>query len=155
MTIQDWRHALFALLLSFAFTASANLGNDDSGATNDANFVAGRRAIDALDWPAAVAAMKKAIAANSGNAAAYNWLGYAERKQGHYDAAFAAYREALRLDPRNKSVHEYIGEAYLAINQPAKAEEHLAELNRLCSPIPCEEAKDLQRAIDEFRKKTK
>ena len=150
------RLVVVALLLSLSTVAFANLGAEDDGKTaNDPNFVAGRRAIDALDWPGAVAAMQKAIAADPRNADAYNWLGYAQRKQGRYDDAFVAYREALRLDPRNKSAHEYIGEAYLATNQLAKAEEHLAELNRLCSPIPCEELKDLRRAIDEFKKKSK
>jgi Flp pilus assembly protein TadD len=155
MNTPAWRLALAALLLSFSLAASANLGNDDGGETSDPNFVTGRRAIDALDWPTAVAAMKKVVAADPKNATAYNWLGFAQRKLGNYDAAFTAYREALRLDPRNRSVHEYIGEAYLATNQLAKAEEHLAELSRLCSPIPCEELKDLRRAIDEYKKKAK
>ncbi|MEO8038719.1 MAG: tetratricopeptide repeat protein [Betaproteobacteria bacterium] len=144
-----------ALLVASSTTAFANLGDETAAASSDANFVAGRRAIDALDWAGAIAAMQKAIAAEPNNAAAYNWLGFAQRKQGNYDAAFKAYREALRLDPDSKSVHEYIGEAYLATNQLAKAEEHLAELGRLCSPIPCEELKDLRRAIDDFKKKSK
>jgi len=149
-------HTLFAALLTFlSISAFANLGGDDSSKSDDADFVTGRRAIDALDWPGAVAAMQKAISADPRNADAYNWLGYAQRKQGNYDAAFKAYGEALRLNPRSKSVHEYIGEAYLATKQLAKAEEHLAELNRLCSPIPCEELKDLRRAIDDFKKKNK
>ena len=123
--------------------------------TKDPNFAAGRKAIEAQDWPAAVAAMQKAIAAEPKNADAYNWLGFAQRKQGQYDAAFYAYSEALRLNPNSKSVHEYIGEAYLATDQLPKAEEHLAALTRLCSPIPCEELKDLRRAIDEYKKKKK
>jgi len=28
-------------------------------------------------------------------------------------------------------------------------------LQKLCSPIPCEESKDLQRAIDDYKKKKK
>lgn len=155
MNTPAWRISLAALLLSISAAAVANLGSEDSPAPNDPNFVAGRRAIDALDWPAAVAAMQKAVAADPKNSDAYNWLGYAQRKQGKFDAALAAYGEALRLDPRNRSAHEYIGEAYLALNQPAKAEEHLAELTRLCTPLPCEEMKDLRRAIDEYKKKAK
>jgi tetratricopeptide (TPR) repeat protein len=71
------------------------------------------------------------------------------------DAAFAAYQEALKLNPRHKHAHEYIGEAYLMANDVAKAEQHLAELQKLCTPIPCEEYKDLKRAVDEYKKNKK
>ena len=71
------------------------------------------------------------------------------------NAAFAAYNEALRLNPNHKAAHEYIGEAYLMAGNVAKAEQHLAELQRLCSPIPCEELKDLRRAVEEYKKTKK
>jgi len=154
MNTSTLRALLAAAVLSLPTIGHANLGGDDNTST-DPNFVAGRKAIDAQDWPAAVAAMMKAIAAEPKNAEAYNWLGFAQRKQGQYDAAFHAYGEALKLNPNSKSVHEYIGEAYLATDQLAKAEQHLAALNRLCSPIPCEELKDLKRAIDDYKKKKK
>lgn len=148
--------ALIASALAVALTpAHANMGEEGSGKTDDPNMTAGRRAIDALDWPAAISALKKAVAADGKNADAYNWLGFAYRKQGKMDAAFTAYQEALRLNPGHKAAHEYIGEAYLMTDQPAKAEEHLAELTRLCSPIPCEELKDLKRAIEEYKKARK
>lgn len=146
---------LFACLLSAALPLSANMGDRDAAPSQDVNFVAGRRAIDAQDWPAAVDALKKAVTNDPGNADAHNWLGFALRKQGKFDAAFAAYQEALRLDPRHKGAHEYIGEAYLMTDQPAKAETHLAELTKLCTPIPCEEQRELKRALDEYRKKKK
>ncbi len=155
MNIPAWRFLLAIPLLALCLPALANLGGDEGGDTKDPNFAAGRKAIESQDWPAAVAAMQKAIAAEPKNAEAYNWLGFAQRKQGQYDAAFYAYKEALRLNPNSKSVHEYIGEAYLATDQLPKAEEHLAALTRLCSPIPCEELKDLRRAIDEYKKKKK
>lgn len=155
MNTPGWRIFLAVPLLTLSLSVLANLGGDEDGATKDPNFAVGRQAIDAQDWTAAVAAMQKVIAAEPKNAEAYNWLGFAQRKQGQYDAAFYAYKEALRLNPNSKSVHEYIGEAYLATDQLPKAEEHLAALTRLCSPIPCEELKDLQRAINEYKKKKK
>lgn len=155
MNISTLRALFAAAVLALPTIGHANLGGDEGNASTDPNFVEGRKAIDAQDWPAAVAAMMKAIAADPKNAEAYNWLGFAQRKQGQYDAAFYAYGEALKLNPNSKSVHEYIGEAYLATDQLAKAEQHLAALNRLCSPIPCEELKDLKRAIDDYRKKKK
>ncbi|MCW5623024.1 MAG: tetratricopeptide repeat protein, partial [Burkholderiales bacterium] len=93
-----------------------------------------------------------AAAAEPDNADTRNWLGFANRKLGNMDAAFAAYREALQLDPRHKNAHEYIGEAYLMVDDLPKAEQHLSELQKLCTPIPCEEYKELKHAIDEYRK---
>jgi Flp pilus assembly protein TadD len=81
-----------------------------------------------------------------------NLLGYAHRKSGNLDLAFKHYNAALKLDPAHKPAHEYIGEAYLMSNDVANAEKHLAELKRLCSPFPCEELKELRRAVDEYKK---
>jgi Flp pilus assembly protein TadD len=142
---------LFALL---AGIATANMGRDaDTTATTDADFAAGRKAIDAEDWPGAVSAMQKAVASNPANPDAHNWLGFAHRKLGQFDASFAAYGEALRLDPKHRGAHEYIGEAYLMTGQLAKAEAHLAELGKICTPIPCEEQKQLARAIASYKKR--
>ncbi len=91
----------------------------------------------------------------SNNSQAHNLLGYAYRKTGNLDASFAQYDQALKLDPTNRHAHEYIGEAYLMTANLAKAEQHLAELQRLCSPIPCEEYKELRRAVDDYKKAKK
>lgn len=145
------RMALAAFTLA-ASTAFANMG-DDTAPKMDSNFEIGRQAIEAGNWPAAVAAMRKAIAADSSNPDAHNWLGFVFRKQGNYDASFAEYAEALRLNPKHKAAHAYLGEAYLATRQLARAEEQLKELLELCTPTPCEEHKDLKRAIDDYKKK--
>lgn len=149
------RATLVACLVSLALPLSANMGDRDAAPTNDVNFVEGRRAIDAQDWTAAVDALKKSLAVDPGNADAHNWIGFAYRKLGKFPEAFSAYQEALRIDPRHKGAHEYLGEAYLMTDQPAKAETHLTELTKLCTPIPCEEQKELKRALDEYRKKKK
>lgn len=149
------RASLAAMLIAVPATVLANLGASSESTKDDPNFAAGRQAIEAQDWPAAVEAMRKVIASDPKNADAHNWMGYAYRKQGNFEASFAAYAEALRLDPNHKAAHEYLGEAYLATGQIAKAEAELAALQRLCTPIPCEELKDLQRAIDEYRKARK
>ena len=56
------------------------------------------------------------------------------------------YREALRLDPKHRGANEYIGEAYVLVGNKAKAQEHLAALERICGK-GCEEYQDLARAI--------
>ena len=138
-----------------ASSALANLGSDDDSAADDPNFQEATKAVQAQDWTRAIALLEKAAAAHADSADTHNLLGYAHRKSGNFEVAFKHYNEALRLNPAHKPAHEYIGEAYLMVNDVAKAEKHLAELQRLCSPIPCEELKELRRAIDEYKKAKK
>lgn len=142
------------LILLLALGAGPALANISGMQTESDNpdFQAGKAAVEAQDWKAAVEHLTKAAAAEPDNADTRNWLGFANRKLGNMDAAFAAYREALQLDPRHKNAHEYIGEAYLMVDDLPKAEQHLSELQKLCTPIPCEEYKELKHAIDEYRK---
>ena len=153
--MKNWKLMVVALTLALPLTARANLGAEEPSESKDPNWIEGKQAIEAKDWKRAVSSLSKAAAAEPLNADIQNWLGFAQRKQGNFDAAFAAYNQALKLNPGHRSAHEYIGEAYLMTGNVAKAEQHLAELRKLCSPIPCEESKDLQRAIDEYKKKNK
>ena len=59
------------------------------------------------------------------NADIQNYLGYAYRNTGQLDAAFRHYERALTLSPRHRGAHEYVGEAYLIVNNLAKAEEQV------------------------------
>jgi tetratricopeptide (TPR) repeat protein len=68
-----------------------------------------------------------------------------------YDESFAAYRQALTLDPKHRGAHEYIGIAYVQSGQLAKAREHLAILDKLCS-ASCEEYRDLKEAVERAAK---
>ena len=54
--------------------------------------------------------------------------------------------EALRIDPKHRAAHEYLGEAYLMSGNLAKAKEHLAQLDRLCT-FGCEEYSKLKAAV--------
>jgi Flp pilus assembly protein TadD len=157
--MNTWRSIMTAMWLCSAaalpVSATANMGDEEPPATANADAVAGRKAIEAKDWKRAVELLAKAAAAEPDNAEIQNWLGFAQRKQGNLDAAFAAYDKALKLNPRLKAAHEYIGEAYLISGNVPKAEQHLAELQKLCTPIPCEEYKDLRRAVDEYKKNNK
>jgi Flp pilus assembly protein TadD len=145
---------LICLALAAPGSSLANMGAETE-ATDDPNALEGKKAIEAQDWKRAIDLLGKAAATDPNNAEVRNWLGFAQRKSGNLDAAFAAYNEALKLNPQLKAAHEYIGEAYLQTGEVGKAEQHLAELQRLCTPIPCEEYKDLRRALDEYKKKKK
>lgn len=144
-----------ALLLALVAPASlANMGADDSD-SGDPNFQEGRKAVEAQDWNKAIDLLTKAVQADPKNADAHNFLGYAYRKKGTFAASFEHYGEALRLNPKHKHAHEYIGEAYLLTGDLPKAELHLAELQKICTPIPCEEYKELKRAVDDYKKNKK
>jgi cytochrome c-type biogenesis protein CcmH/NrfG len=142
--------AALAAALSGAPARSAD--TDTTPAVNAANpdFAAGRKAVEAKDWPVAVAAFERAVKREPKNADAYNMLGYAYRWQYRMSESFAAYNQALALDPNHRGAHEYIGVAYLKAKQPEKAKEHLAKLEAICGK-GCEEYQDLAKAIADYR----
>jgi hypothetical protein len=57
-------------------------------------------------------------------------------------------RSNYLLDRPN--AHEYVGEAYLLVDNLPKAEEHVAALRAICL-IPCEELEDLQAKVSAYR----
>ena len=54
---------------------------------------------------------------------AWNYIGYANRHLGSYDAALSAYAKALELNPGYPDAIEYRGEAYLGLNRIDEAKE--------------------------------
>ena len=118
----------------------------------DADYAAGKAAIAAKNWPAAIRSLSSAALRDTRNADIQNYLGYAHRQTGQLELAFKHYQRALQLNPRHRGAHEYVGEAYLIVGNLTKAEEHLAALERICL-IPCEEHEDLQKAIADYRRK--
>lgn len=118
--------------------------------STEPEYVAGRQAFDAQDWPTAVQHLKTAVATDPQNADAFNLLGYSLRKSGDVNAAFAAYDKALALDPKHKGAHEYLGEAYLEVGNVAKAEEQLAALDSICF-FGCDEYTELKQKIAGYK----
>jgi len=112
----------------------------------DPNFTQGKAAIDKRDWGAAITSFQAVVAKDPKNADAFNWIGYAQRNQGNYEAAFASYGKALEIDPRHRGAHEYVGEAYLKQGNIAKAEEHLKQLDRICT-FGCAEYTELKNKV--------
>jgi tetratricopeptide (TPR) repeat protein len=139
-------------LCSLLFSASclAAGGAEDPLALQDPDYTAGKKAIDAKDWNAAVKSFTVAAEHAPKNADVQNYLGYANRKLGKLDLAFKHYGLALDLNPNHRGAHEYVGETYLLVNDPGKAEEHLAALAKLCF-LPCAEYNDLKRAIAAYK----
>jgi Flp pilus assembly protein TadD len=123
-------------------------------AAENPDFVEGRRAVAARDWNAAIQSLTAADKRSPGSADIHNLLGFAYRNSGQVDLALTHYRRALQIDPSHRGAHEYIGEAYLMVNDLAKAEQHLAILKRLCERV-CEERDDLGRKIAAYRGRNK
>jgi len=113
-------------------------------------------AAEKQDWKSAAATMKEAVEASPANADYHNLYAYSLRKGGadQMDLVFKHYNEALRIDPKHRGAHEYIGEAYLMVGNVAKAKEHLGQLDRLCF-FGCSEFNDLKRAISQHEAKNK
>jgi Flp pilus assembly protein TadD len=150
-----FRVALLTALLSVTI---ATLGvadpTDDAPVAGqvDPDYATGKAAIAAKDWSAAITALSSAALRDTRNADIQNYLGYAYRQSGQMQLAFKHYMRALELNPRHRGAHEYVGEAYLLVKDLAKAEEHLAALERICL-IPCAEYDDLKKAIADYRRR--
>jgi tetratricopeptide (TPR) repeat protein len=126
-------------------------GRGPVGRPEDPEYATAVTAIKRGDFAAAARRLEGVVARDAGNADALNWLAYAIRKGGDPARSIPIYQKALALDPRHRGAHEYIGEAYLALNDVAKAREHLAALNRLCF-FPCGEYRDLKKAVEDYEK---
>ena len=144
--------AAAALATCTALPCHAVGSDTDPQEAADPEYAAGKKAIDAKDWNAAIKFFSSSELRAPDNADIQNYLGYAYRKAGKLDPAFKHYKRALELNPRHRGAHEYIGEAYLMVNNLAKAEEHLAALDRICL-LPCEEFTDLKGAISAYKKR--
>ncbi len=116
----------------------------------DPDYAAGLKAIEAKDWAEAIRKLSSASLRDTRNADIQNFLAYSYRNSGDLPLAFRHYNRALELNPRHRGAHEYIGEAYLMIGNPAKAEEHLKALDRICL-IPCEEREHLLAKLAQYK----
>jgi len=132
-------------------------GNDTpawSAKAEDPAVKTAKAALTAGDYASAQLSLKVALAADPGNADLHNLYAYSLRKGASPDMelVFKHYNEALRLDPKHRGAQEYIGEAYLMVNNPGKAKEHLAALDKLCF-FGCSEYNELKKAIAAYEAK--
>ena len=118
----------------------------------DPDYTAGEKAIRNGSYAGAIKLFEAVVARDASNADAYNWLGYATRKNGDPARSIPIYQKALSINPEHRGAHEYIGEAYLQLNDVAKAREHLVRLDKLCF-FSCEEYRDLKKAVEAYEKK--
>jgi Tfp pilus assembly protein PilF len=147
--------AIRPLILSLLVAPGASLAAGDTAPAAAADPVLERvsAATAKQDWSAAQAILRDAVQKSPGNADYHNMYAYTIRKGPSPDMnlAFKHYNEALRIDPKHRGAHEYLGEAYLMVGNLPKAKEHLDALNKLCF-FPCSEFSDLKKAVAEYEK---
>ena len=148
--------ALASLMVSsLAFAAGGGGGGESMNTTTpskpaDPNFSQAKAMIEARNYGPALPLLQQVVAKDPRNADAYNLLGYATRKSGNAQASLQYYTTALQIDPKHLGAHEYIGEAYLMLDQPQQAEQHLARLDSLCV-FGCVEQRTLKAAIANYK----
>jgi len=111
-------------------------------------------AIGRSDWPQARALARTSVDKDPANADYHNLYAYAIRKGANpaMDLVFKHYNEALRLDPKHRGAHEYLGEAYLMVGNLPKAKEQLKTLDDLCF-FSCPEFALLKKAVADYEAK--
>lgn len=107
--------------------------------------------VEQENYEAAVGLLEQVVEAEPENADAWNYLGFSLRKLNRVDEAFAAYDQALRIDPEHAGANEYLGELYLMTGDLAQAEAQLAALATSCG-TSCSEYQQLKAAIEGFKK---
>jgi Flp pilus assembly protein TadD len=145
------RPLIIALL---ALPVALQAADDPAAAPADPVLQQARGATARKDFAAAAAVLREALAKAPANPEYHNLYAYAVRNGPNpdMDLVFKHYDEALRLAPKHRGAHEYIGEAYLTVGNVSKAREHLAQLDRLCF-FGCEEYSSLKKAIRDHEAK--
>lgn len=148
---------LFGVLLfmlgAAAWAAGGSSFDGGKGAPPERDPViqAAQGGIARQDWVGVQALLKKALASSPENADYHNLYAFATRKGPNPDMALvlSEYAEALRINPKHRGAHEYLGEAYLQMQDLPKAREQLAALDKLCT-FGCEEYSDLKRSLRQY-----
>ena len=147
-------HALLlsALSLSAQFAHSSDTAEPPAPhatAPSADKLAAARKLIDAHQWSAAVAELKRVDDRSSADW--NNLMGYTLRKGPAPDLAASEkyYDAALRIDPHHRNTLEYSGELYLMKGDLAKAQSRLAALRTECG-TSCAQYGELKGAIDRY-----
>src|SRR6185503_20246970 len=133
--------AFFLALVLCVATAAAHADPSEDypdAAARDPDYAAGKAAVDKKNWGEAVKRFHQAALRAPDSADLQNYLGYSYRHLKQMDLAFKHYKRAIELNPRHRGAHEYIGEAYLMVNDLPSAEKHVALLRSICL-LQCEE----------------
>ncbi len=148
---------IFLVLMIPSQGFSAGSGSSDSGNSSSYSTTSGnselkvaKSAINRKEYKKAIVELNKILAKKPNHADAWNLLGFSARKSGDFKTAKTAYTKALAINPKHTQAMEYMGEMYLILNQPEKAEKLLSRLEKLCS-YNCKDRDLLRSAIKKYK----
>ena len=149
---------IFLLTALFGFaslnTSVMSAGSDDAPTDTDPDYAAGKKAALAGQYKLAIGLLQRAIANDSKNADALNFLGYSYRKMGNFENSLGYYKKALAIKPEHRGALEYLGELYLQTGNLKAARQQLEILESACK-FGCGEYDQLKEAIATFATKGK
>jgi len=134
-------HAMLSTEPPFLF-ASAKAG--------DSAYMQAVSLINEKHYAEAIDALQRARTSFGAHPDVLTYLGFANRKLGHYDVAVSYYRQALTAAPAHKGATEYYGELMVERGDMAGAKQMLAKLDNLCT-FGCAEADELRRWVEAKR----
>jgi len=77
-----------------------------------------------------------------------NYIGYAERKLGHYQASKVWYERALAANPNHVRTWEYYGMWHVEQGNMLKAQDFLERIKLICGNTTCQEYRELKGAME-------
>lgn len=77
-----------------------------------------------------------------------NYIGYADRKRGNFEAAKYWYEKALAADPNHVRTWSYYGMLHAQTGNKLMAEQYLQKVKHLCGTTSCKEFLELRDVID-------
>jgi tetratricopeptide (TPR) repeat protein len=146
--------AAFSLSIAGSNPAYAMGSSDSPAKTATSDYDDAVRAVEKKDYKQAIRLLSRVLEKTPKNADALNYMGFSHRKSGDHQKAIDYYKQALAVNPDHRGANEYLGEAYLEINDVPKAEERLAHLINVCGQN-CKEARELSDAIAAHKSGTK
>ena len=136
------------LLIGAVAATTIAFAEDDTPTPDNAanpNYTAAKSLVDAGKYDEAMPQLQALDKATPNNPDILNLIGFSLRKTGHPDQALGYYNRALAEKPDHLDANEYLGELYLELKQPGKAEERLAVLQKACGT--CAEYQELKEKI--------
>ncbi len=129
--------AVFATTMAAAPSAWSVRPDDETMDTLSEHdpYALGLKAFDAEEWQEVIRHMNEVVRKKPWHDNAYSLLGFAHRKLGDFDRSLSFYDRALTLNPHNREALEYLGEAYLELDEPERTEDVLAALALECERI--------------------
>ena len=143
---------LMTLLALLSLISLSNPTLADGGNKNDRDSLLApvQTFIEDEKYQEAISALQKLLKETPTNADMLNLLAYSQRKLQRFDEALVNYQKALDIEPEHRGANEYLGELYLQLGKPDKAQERLQVLDKACF-FGCDEFDELEEEIKMYR----